>query len=378
MAERLSTAVEAQIGAELAALPGQLPAEWSAELLTHNLHNAVTAGIWRVRAGERTFILKVVSPGREGAAAGRAASDDPTHWNYWAREALAYQHGVTASYAAEGLAGPELLAHYPRPDGTIALWLADALAEGALPGPRWSLDDYARFAHRLGMAQGRLASGADPAYPWLSRQFLRRYSLSKPYDPALLDADAAWAQPLVRDHFPAALRPALIHFHDEREMFFDLLERLPRTLCHLDVWPNNLFARADGRFVLVDWAFVGDGALGEDVGNLVPDAVFDLFVPARDLPELDRVVFAGYLAGLREAGWDGDGRLVRLGMCASAIKYVWLPPLMLVRAGDATQLDYGGKATVDAARRYAERGRVFTFLLAWAQEARELTAALGR
>ena len=109
-----------------------------------------------------------------------------------------------------------------------------------------------------------------------------------------------------------------------------------------------------------------------------PDAVFDLFVPARDLAELDRVVFAGYLAGLREAGWDGDGRLVRLGMCASAIKYVWLPPLMLAQAGDATQLDYGGKATVDAARRYAERGRVFTFLLAWAREARELAAALGR
>ena len=117
--------------------------------------------------------------------------------------------------------------------------------------------------------------------------------------------------------------------------------------------------------------------VGEDVGNLVPDAVFDLFVPARDLPELDRVVYAGYLAGLREAGWDGDARLVRLGMCALAIKYVWLPPLMLVRAGDATQLDYGGTATVDAARRYAERGQVFTFLMGWAEEARELAAALG-
>ena len=377
MAEGVSAATEAQIGAELAALLGQPPADWSAELLTHNVHNAVTAGIWRVRAEGRSFILKVVSPGREGAAAGWAASDDPTHWNYWAREALAYEHGVTASYAADGLAGPDLLAQYPRPDGAIALWLADAVAEGALPGPRWSLDDYARFAHRLGMAQGRLAGGAAPDYPWLSQRFLRRYSLSKPYDPALLDDDAAWAQPLVRDHFPAALRPALIRFHGEREWFFDLLERLPRTLCHLDIWPNNLFARADGRFVLVDWAFVGDGALGEDVGNLVPDAVFDLFVPARDLPELDRVVYAGYLAGLRAAGWDGDERLVRLGMCASAIKYVWLPPLMLVRVGDATQLDYGGTATVDAARRYAERGRVFTFLMGGAQDGRELAAVLG-
>ncbi|HEY8597912.1 MAG TPA: hypothetical protein VIL85_05745 [Thermomicrobiales bacterium] len=377
MAEGVSAATEAQIGAELAALLGESPAAWSAELLTHNLQNAVTVGIWRVRAGERSFILKVVSPGRGGAATGWAASDEPTHWNYWAREALAYRHGVTTSYAAAGIAGPTLLARYARPDGAIALWLADALAEGALPGPRWSLAEYARFAQRLGMAQGRIASDAAPAYPWLSRQFLRRYSLSKAYDPALLDDDRAWAQPLVREHFPAALRPALVRFHHERERFFAILERLPRTLCHLDVWPNNLFARADGRFVLVDWAFVGDGALGEDAGNLVPDAVFDLFVPAHDLPELDRVVFAGYLAGLREAGWDGDERLVRLGMCASAIKYVWLPPLMLARAGDATQLDYGGKAAVNAARRYSERGCVFTFLMGWAEEARELAAAPG-
>jgi hypothetical protein len=132
----------------------------------------------------------------------------------------------------------------------------------------------------------------------------------------------------------------------------------------------------DGSFVLVDWAFVGDGALGEDVGNLVPDAVFDLFMPARTLPHLDRVVFAGYLAGLREAGWDGDERIVRLGMCASVVKYVWLPSRMLATAGDEVQWDYGGRAAVDAARRYAERGLTFAFLADWAREARALAAAL--
>ena len=89
------------------------------------------------------------------------------------------------------------------------------------------------------------------------------------------------------------------------------MERMPRTLCHLDVWPNNLFARTDGTFTLVDWSFVGEGALGEDVGNLVPDSVFDLFWPARDLPELDREIFRGYISGLRDGGetnaWCGSG-----------------------------------------------------------------------
>ena len=53
------------------------------------------------------------------------------------------------------------------------------------------------------------------------------------------------------------------------------MERLPRAVCHLDVWPNNIIRRAAGEIVLVDWAFAGDGALGEDIGNLVPDCVFD-------------------------------------------------------------------------------------------------------
>ena len=49
---------------------------------------------------------------------------------------------------------------------------------------------------------------------------------------------------------------------------------MPPTVCHLDVHPHNLFD-GDGvdDTVLVDWAFVGIGALGEDPANLIVDAV---------------------------------------------------------------------------------------------------------
>jgi len=181
----------------------------------------------------------------------------------------------------------------------------------------------------------------------------------------------------VGDNFPDGLRRGLVRLNEEREGFFSMMERLPRTLCHLDVWPNNLFARKDGTFALVDWSFVGEGALGEDVGNLVPDSVFDLFVPARDLPDLDREVFGGYVRGLREAGWEGDERAVRLGMCTSAVKYEWLAPLMLQRASEARQLGYGGEETADADLLYAERGRALAFLTSWAEEARALAEGLG-
>jgi hypothetical protein len=181
----------------------------------------------------------------------------------------------------------------------------------------------------------------------------------------------------VRDNFPEGLRRGLVRLHEEREWFFSLMGRLPRTLGHLDVWPKNLFAAKDGTFSLVDWPFVGEGALGEDVGNLVPDSVFDLFVAARDLPDLDREVFRGYVLGLREAGWEGDERLVRLGMCASAVKYEWLAPLMLKRASEARQLGYGGEETADMDLLYAERGRTLAFLTSWAEEAKALAQELG-
>jgi hypothetical protein len=227
-----------------------------------------------------------------------SSSEEPSHWNYWEREVLAYERGLTSAYSAAGISGPRLLALNRRPNAEIALWLEDAQSDnGAVPGTRWSMEDYWRFAYDLGLAQGRITlTGSVPDHSWLTRHFLRDYVLSKRVERSILYSDNARRRPLVRDNFPSGLQRGLIRLHEERERWFTLMERLPRTLCHLDVWPNNLFARNDGTFILVDWSFVGEGALGEDVGNLVPDSVFDLFVPARKLASLDRKVFDGYLS----------------------------------------------------------------------------------
>ena len=71
---------------------------------------------------------------------------------------------------------------------------------------------------------------------------------------------------------------------------------------HLDVGPNNVICDAGGDIVFLDWAFVGDGALGEDIGNLVLDSVYDLLLHHDLLDELDARLTSAYLQGLREAG----------------------------------------------------------------------------
>ncbi|MEV4035762.1 aminoglycoside phosphotransferase [Streptomyces umbrinus] len=353
----------------------QLPPE-QAEFtpLTHNPRNGVTAGVWRVAAGGRSAVLKLLTRAKDTTETW-AASEDPRHWNFWRREAHVYEEGVARVWQPWGITAPDLLASVERPDGDVALWLED-VRDGE-PATAWPVARHARHAERLGAAHGRaLAAGVVLDRPWLSRRFLRDYTSGQTVGRELLDDDTAWQQPLVRDHFPDGLRERMVRLHNEREWFLRTMESLPRVFSHLDQWPANLVSR-QGESVLLDWAFAGDGALGEDIGNYIPDTVFDLFLPAARLPELATAVYEGYVRGLRAGGWQGDERLVRLGVCASAVKYDWLTALMLSRASDERQLDYGGGRTVEAERRYRERGVVLAFLADWADEARRLADDLG-
>jgi thiamine kinase-like enzyme len=94
----------------------------------------------------------------------------------------------------------------------------------------------------------------------------------------------------------------------DQESFLRALDRTPNTVCHFDLHPANLFGE-DDETVLIDWSFVGIGALGEDAGNLVPDAVLDFHVAPEHIDELYDIVRSGYLDGSgRRAGPDRKRR----------------------------------------------------------------------
>jgi hypothetical protein len=347
------------------------------ELLTHNPLNAVTGGIWRVATAERTVVCKVLTDGRDHEGpAWWAASGDPTHWNWWLREALVYANDLPACFRPDGIDAPVPLLVDERSDGVTVLWLE--WVEGT-PGPQLGVDGLAGFAEALGRAQARLAEGGPDhtswtGTPWLTRGFLAGYGDSKPVDEALLDDDRAWAAPRV-DHYLGTLRDGLRRLHHQRAELYAWAAACPRTLCHLDVWPANLLRRPDGTFVLVDWAFCGDGALGEDIANLVPDAFFDLLYPVDLLDEVATRVEAAYLAGLRSGGWEGDERWVALGIRSAAVKYHWLIERLL-RDPDAPAVVYGGR-TVPVDDLYAARATGLGLLCRWADEARALAHDLG-
>jgi hypothetical protein len=173
----------------------------SREALRHNAGNAATGGIWRVREARGSRILKVARPPRGETPAGSAwhTSDTPTHFNYWRREALAYESGLANSvYRDAGIRAPRLESQVTREDGAIELWLEDVV------GP----------------------SG------------------------------------------------------------------------FLDCWPANLIEDSAGTSVLLDWTFVGEGAVGEDPANLIIDSVADGLMDVALLPEIADAVTTGYIKGL--------------------------------------------------------------------------------
>ena len=104
--------------------------------------------------------------------------------------------------------------------------------------------------------------------------------------------------------------------------FVDTLARLPQTLHHNDSGRKNLLAhrRPNGEIetVAVDWGNAATGPVGGELACIVMQPIYWFNgVQPDQLNELDGIVFAGYMQGLRDVGWRGDTALARLGYTAS-------------------------------------------------------------
>ncbi|GAA1527348.1 hypothetical protein GCM10009741_31330 [Kribbella lupini] len=296
---------------------------------------------------------------QEAVVASWAGSLDPRHWNYWRREVEVYRDGVLRDRLAQaGLHLPA--AEVEEYDGGAVLLLEDI---AGTPGTAFSLEDHAALAKGCGRWQARPSE----AVGWTSVGFLRDYSTSRVVPWELLDDDEAWRQPLVAEEWPGGLREKWLQVVAWRNELLATVEGLPRRRCHLDLWVSNVIRRPGGEMALLDWAFTGDGALGEDVGNYVPDAVFDLFWPAERMAELAETCVDGYLDGLREGGWRGAADQVRLAVMASGVKYAWLLPALLGQAGDESHRAYHQQA--DSRQLFQQRGLALEFVADWCLEA---------
>ncbi len=240
-----------------------------------------------------------------------AARDDPADIHYWKREWLLYRSGLLESLPV-GMSAPRCYGCEELGNGEIRLWL-EHVQENT--DRLWPLERWALAAQHLGRFNGTyLHERRLPRVAWLGGRRLR--SWVEHHASLVARIAAAPDNPEVQHWWPRSVVDAILQLWTERDAMCTVLEGLPQTFCHGDAIRRNLFAR--GRpgspedTVGIDWEYAGRYAVGEEVGQTlsVASAFFDV-TPAQ-LPALDDALFEGYLTGLREVGWHGDPRLVRL------------------------------------------------------------------
>ncbi len=311
------------------------------------------------------------------------ASYHPWLWN---SEPFAYESGLLEDLPGD-VAAPRCFGVDQKAEDLYWIWLEDVVEE---VGPDWPLERYALAARHLGQFNGAyLVSRPLPDSPLLSHGFYRawirlvRQMLAG--FPVCLQGNPD--NPLVRRACPPDLAEGVLRLWDDLPDFLDTLDQLPQTLCHLDAFRRNLIARRtrDGRdqTVAVDWPTAGLAAVGVETAPMIQLALmlYESFL-SRDtsaVEEFEASVFESYLAGLRDVGWTGDGRMARLGhLIGVALRTGSMPAgacLLLDPAWREERERTTGHSAVEDADRFAAMGK----LGLWAADrARELLPLVAR
>lgn len=291
---------------------------WTLQPLSGNWGNESSVGIFKV-SGEASvndkivdwvLVLKIVqSPANKGIP---WEGDERNHFLYWRREACLFETDFL-DHVPPVFAAPVCYGVVEQPGKIVWMWLK--FVDNSC-GKDWSLERYSTAARQLGRFNGAyLAERALPEYDWLSRDFLHQWA-STGYNERFMPYWAHeqqmlfWEHPAIQKAMGAPSENSLCRLNQELPRFLAMLDRLPQTLCHRDCWVTNLLCSTDSeQITLIDWQLVGIGPAGEDLTQLV----WGMLEVGSSLAveDAERALFAAYVSGLRESGWQGDETDVR-------------------------------------------------------------------
>jgi hypothetical protein len=226
------------------------------------------------------------------------------------RELAAYRHGIASAAGGPGLRAPKLLA-WQNEASEVEVWLEEV---GDAYNGQWPVSQFEVVARHIAAWDARagdipVPAGFDSEDAWAERHGqphrlhealaeLETFSTS----PAANEAGARLGDP------GFARARALITSTPSR---IERLATFPQSLLHHDLVRSNLFAVDDSSTVAIDWENVGRGPLGVDLAPLVIGSVRRGEAASEDIGEIESLVLAGYIAGLRDAGIDADREVIR-------------------------------------------------------------------
>lgn len=332
--------------------PGLTLLSWKVEPLSHEKIIHTTGGLFRFSGtsqnprGEGTWaiVLKCINEPK-------GWSREPTEWAYWKREPLMFQSDLLDELP-QGLRAPR---SYGAIENELGVWLwLEHIQEAT--GKHWPLEHFQRAARQLGQFQGAYLCGIHlPQQPWLCRPFFRSVWAENDYWAPFMDPlteDNAWKSPIVQRAFQDRYRSRILRLLDEKERFFEVNDRLPQVLCHNDAHRRNLMWTHSSKtgqeeLVALDWAFVGAGAIGNDLGELVGNSLYFLDHISNEFETFSEAILENYLAGVSDNGVDIDPRIVRLGYLISLTFFMgvqlpgWAAMMITPESGVNVQAMYG-------------------------------------
>ncbi|MBF4162019.1 phosphotransferase [Nocardioides acrostichi] len=194
-----------------------------------------TVGVWRADVdGEPVAVKRLAMPGPGDPAELLEAH----HFAYWRRPAEIVTSGVLAR--SRGLRPPVRSQAVDDGDGITLTedWVEDAALNGLF------------VAHAL----GRFAGTPVPNVSWLARDQLR--------DRLARTARHGGWRTLSR----TTMADVAEHLWTRRDHWLARLDALPQVLQHGDPTPRNLIGREGDDVVAIDWACLGTGPVGGDLG----------------------------------------------------------------------------------------------------------------
>ncbi len=193
-----------------------------------------TVGLWRTVLGERPVVVKRLGAPGPGDP---AELTDPGHPAYWRRAADVATSGLVDR--TPGLRAP-LTAVEEDHDGITLVqeWVEDGAVSGLFA------------AH----AMGRFAAAELPESSWLARDQLRHRMRR-------VERHGGW-RTLAR----TTVADVADHLWGRRGVLLDELEALPHVPQHGDPTVANLPGREGDDVLAVDWATLGRGPVGADLG----------------------------------------------------------------------------------------------------------------
>lgn len=170
---------------------------------------------------------------------------------------------------------------------------------------------------------------------------------------AALDAELAlgWPEPVPRiaaagwERFaaaaPAPLAATVEALRRDLTPLAEALRTTPSCLLHGDPKASNMGTAPDGRTVLIDWAYVGEGPACHELG-------WYLALNRTKLPTTKEATIEAFRVGLERHGVDTEGwwdRQLALSLLGTVVQFGWEKAL-----GDEDELAWWCAAAADGAR----------------------------